>query len=295
MKNAIISQGLRDISPDEVGHIQKVVKYFPGLSRKELAHTLCEHLSWYSPSGAPKLKNCLTLLERLADQDFIVLPKKMACGRLNPDKPPILTKRTAERPLIKGPLNTIPPIKLQLVSDKVQIQLWNEYVERYHPLGYKRSFGNWLRYFISSNNELFGCMLISGAARALHHRDHWIGWSAAMRRRNLPWVINNSRYLIFPWIQIPHLASHALGQLAKCVAQDWHARWGYRPVLMETFVDPRQYTGTCYKAAGWQSPGMTRGEGIVRPGKCYSTSVKQIFVKPLDQQFLILTDSVVFL
>lgn len=285
MKNKVIRQGLRDISPDEVGHIQKVVKCFPELSRHELAQTLCEHLSWFSPSGAPKVKNCLTLLDRLADQDFIVLPEKTARGRLNPDKPPSFTERTAERPLIKGTLNTFTPIELQLVSDKAQIRLWNEYVERYHPLGYKRPFGNWLRYFLSANNELLGCLLISAAARALHPRDHWIGWSAAKRRRNLPWVINNSRYLIFPWVQIPHLASHALGQLARCVAQDWSIRWGYRPVLLETFVDPQQHTGTCYKAAGWQTPGMTRGEGVIRPGKCYSTSVKRIFVKPLDQQF----------
>lgn len=285
MDNKVIRQGLRDIRPDEVDHIQKVAKCFPGLSRHELAQTLCEHLSWYSPSGAPKVKNCLTLLDRLADQGFVALPAKSARGRLTPDKPPAFTHRTTERPLIKGPLKAFSPIELQRVDDKAQVQLWNEYVARYHPLRYKRPFGNWLRYFLSAHDERLGCLLISGAARALHHRDQWIGWSAAKRRRNLPWVINNSRYLIFPWVQIPHLASHALGQLARRVARDWATRWGYRPVLMETFVDPQQHTGACYKAAGWQMPGMTRGEGVTRPGKHYSTHPKQIFVKPLDQQF----------
>ncbi len=285
MENEAIRQGLRIITSDEVDHIQKMVKRFPGLSRQELAYTLCEHLSWFSTSGAPKVRNCLMLLDRLADQGLVVLPKKTARGRKNPDKPPILTQRTVQQSVIKCPLKALPSIKLQLVSDKVQVQLWNEYLERYHPLKYKRPFGNWLRYFLSANDELLGCLLISGAAKALHHRDHWIGWSVIKRRRNLSWVINNSRYLIFPWVQVPHLASHALGQLARRVAKDWEVRWGYRPVLMETFVDPQQYAGTCYQAAGWQNIGMTRGEGITRPGKHYTTCPKSIFVKPLNQQF----------
>jgi len=278
-------QGLREITAEEVRHIQSVVERFQQLSRRELAQTLCEHLRWYSPSGANKVKNCLMLLERLAVQGVIVLPKKSARGRKNPDKRPALTPRTAERPLIKGSLKAFAPILLQAVNDKAQIALWNEYVERYHPLGHRRPFGNWLRYFLSADGELLGCLLISGAAKALHHRDRWIGWSLAQRRRNLPWLINNSRYLIFPWVQISHLASHALGQLARRVGQDWEAQWGYRPVLMETFVDPQQHAGTCYQAAGWQVLGMTRGEGIRRPGKRYTTSPKCIYVKPLDRQF----------
>jgi len=285
LETGVIRQGLREITAEEVIHIQRVAERFQRLSRSELAQTLCEHLSWYSPSGASKVKNCLMLLERLADQGVIALPEKSPRGRKTPDKRPTLTQRTAERQLIKGSLKVFGPIELQAVNDKAQITLWNEYVERYHPLGHRRPFGNWLRYFLSTDGELLGCLLISGAAKALHHRDRWIGWSIAQRRRNLPWLINNSRYLVFPWVQISNLASHALGQLARRVAQDWETRWGYRPVLMETFVDPQQHAGTCYQAAGWQTLGMTRGEGIRRPGKHYPTSPKSIYVKPLDQQF----------
>jgi len=281
----MIRQGLREISASEVSHIQEAVRLFPRLSRQELAQTLCEHLSWYSPSGACKVKNCLMLLQRLADLGWVVLPDKSARGRLTPDKPPPLTDRSVEKRLIKGSLQAFAPIELQLVSDQEQIQLWNEYIERYPPLRYKRPFGNWLRYFLSADGEPLGCLLISGAAKTLHHRDHWIGWRVAERRRNLPWIINNRRYLIFPWVQIAGLASHALGQLARRVAQDWAARWGYRPVLMETFVDPQHHAGTCYQAAGWQTLGMTRGEGITRPGKDYRTSPKTIFVKPLNRAF----------
>ena len=283
--NIIFRQALKEFTANDIGHIQDVVKRFPRLSRNELAKTLCEHLNWISPSGASKVKGCLTLLERLAEQDLVVLPDKSARGRLTPDKPPLPTQRTLEKLLIKGALKDFSPIKLQILHDKESVQLWNEYVQRYHPLKFRRPFGHWLRYFVLADDEPMGCLLISGAAKALNHRDQWIGWSVAERRRNLSWVINNNRYLIFPWVQIPHLASHVLAQLTRRVAQDWEDRWGYHPVLMETFVDPAQYAGTCYKAAGWQNVGMTTGTGIVRLGRYYTTSPKIIFVKPLNRRF----------
>ena len=285
MKDKIIRQGLREITADEVVLIQDVVKRFPKLSRQEIAQTLCEHLSWHAPSGAPKVKNCLMLLERLADQELVLLPDKSARGRLTTDKSPSFTHRTDERLLIQCSLQEISPIELQLATNKQQTQLWNEYMERYHPLRYKRPFGNWLRYFMLADGEPLGCLLIGGAAKTIYYRDRWIGWDVSHRRHNLSWVINNSRYLIFPWVQIPHLASHALGQLVRRVAQDWETRWGYRPVLIETFVDPEQYAGICYQAAGWEKLGMTSGVGITRPGKHYSTSPKNIFVKPLHRHF----------
>jgi hypothetical protein len=283
--NIIFKQGLTEINEQDMSHIQEVVRLFPNLSRQELARTLCEHLSWYSPSGASKVKSCLTLLEHLAVQNLIVLPKKATCIRLSPDKPPQFTPRTEQKPLLEGSLKEYSPISLKILHDKESVLLWNEYVQRYHPLKYRRPFGNWLRYFLMSDNKPLGCLLISGAAKTLHHRDHWINWSVPQRRRNLSWVINNSRYLIFPWVQIPHLASHVLGQLTRRVATDWEDRWGYRPVLMETFVDPQRYSGTCYKAAGWQNLGLTTGEGHYRSGKQRSSTPKHIFVKPLDPQF----------
>lgn len=275
-----IRAGLREFTPEELLHIQQVISRFPNLSRQVLAETLCEHLQWVSPSGALKRSNCRRLLEHLDEQGLIILPPKRPAGRKYPDKPPRLTKRTQPQKSVMCSLHTLSPVSLVALHDKADITLWNEYVERYHPLKHKRPFGNWLRYFVCANGKHLGCLLISGAAKALYHRDQWIGWRASQRRRNLSWVINNSRYLIFPWIQVPHLASHVLGQLAKRVAQDWEDRWGYRPVLMETFVDP-QYNGTCYRAAGWQALGMTTGRGKKRLGKDYTTTPKYIFVKPL--------------
>lgn len=283
-ESGVIRQGQREFSAEEVQLIQQVVSRFPRLSRHVLAQTLCEHLNWYSPSGTLKTKSCQLLLERLAGQSLLVLPRKANTKRLTPDSRPKLTQRTeAPAPIISSLKLT--SVKLETVRGKAEIDLWNEYVERYHPLGHRRPVGNWLRYFIYAESARVGCLMISGAAKALHHRDHWIGWNATWRQRNLPWVVNNSRYLLFPWVRIPHLASHVLGQLVCRVAQDWEDCWGYRPVLLETFVDPRHYQGTCYRAAGWEVLGMTRGEGAVRPGKSYQTSPKTILVKPLHKHF----------
>lgn len=285
LKYKIIRNGSEEISTEEINQIQKTVSLFPKLSRNELAQTLCEHMDWHSPSGAPKISACLTLLRQLHDQGLVLLPDKIANGRSTLDKAPKLSERTNEKAPKKGSLQTFSPITLKMLNKNSDIQLWNEYVERYHPLGHKRPFGNWLRYFLLHRDEILGCILVSGASRTSKCRDSWIGWNPVQRQRNLSWVVNNSRYLILPWVHIPNLASHVLAQLTRCVAKDWETRWGYRPVLIETFVDCQRYTGTCYHAAGWEKVGITSGRGVARPGKHYTSSPKHILAKPLDPQF----------
>jgi hypothetical protein len=120
---------------------------------------------------------------------------------------------------------------------------------------------------------------------SLRLRDKWIGWTETQRLKNLAWVINNARFLIFPWVQVKNLASHVLGKALRCVKDDWLEHWGYSPVLAETFVDPVHYQGSCYKAANWQYLGMTTGEGLVRKAKSYKTTPKMIFVMPIVKDF----------
>jgi hypothetical protein len=163
--------------------------------------------------------------------------------------------------------------------------LWQEYVARYHYLGYKKPFGYRLRYFIKSDWGRLGCIQYSGAAKCMGVRERWIGWTQQQRLRNLPWVINNSRYLIFPWVKVGNLASHVLGLVSRQIRGHWRASWGYAPVLMETFVDPLHYRGSCYQAANWQYIGMSTGQGLVRAGKRYETSAKKIFLKPLVKNY----------
>lgn len=276
----------REITREQLSEILETVGLFPNLSRKELTATICEHLGWVTLTGNNKLDACTKLLEKLESKGLMRLPTKQEQYRRNRSQRPItLTSRTARKADITGKLKDIGQVRVEAVSDKETTGLWNEYVSRYHYLGYKQPFGYFLRYFVESEQGLLGCILFAGAAKALGVRDRWIGWGQMHRLRNLAWVINNSRFLIFPWVGVKNLASHLLGQVARCIKDDWQHRWGYSPVLMETFIDPEHFAGSCYKAANWQYLGMTTGEGLVRKGKRYRTSPKMIFVKPLAKDF----------
>jgi len=281
-----VTQCGHKISRQQLDEILETVVLFPNLSRQELAATISEHLGWVTVTGSNKLDACIKLLEKLECKGLIRLPAKRERYQRNQSpKPILLTNRTARRADITGNLKDIGQIRVEVVTDRESTGLWNEYVSRYHYLGYKQPFGYFLRYFAESEQGLLGCIVFAGAAKALGVRDRWIGWAKNPRLSNLTWVINNSRFLIFPWVGVKNLASHILGQVARRISDDWQQRWGYSPVLMETFIDPGHFAGSCYKAANWQYLGMTTGKGLVRKGKGYRTSPKMIFVKPLAKDF----------
>jgi hypothetical protein len=274
----------REISVSETEEIRETVATFYRLSRKELAMTICEHLGWYSVTGNPKVDACVKLLEKLESQGVLSLPQKHAVSP-GDKRTPYATGRTEPQPPIECSLSGVGTVRLEVVREREEAELWNEYVHRYHYLGYKRPFGCFARYFVESDQGRLGCLLFSGAAKSLGERDRWIGWNESSRLRNLGRVVNNARFVIFPWVKVKNLASHVLGQAVRRIGGDWEERWSYRPVLLETFVDPRYFDGTCYRAANWRYLGMTTGEGLVRKGKTYTTSPKKIFVKPLADDF----------
>lgn len=276
----------RLISEEEVEQIRQTVELFPGLSLKELGSTIGEHLGWYSAGGAVKRDACVKLLLKLeASGELQLSARQKQRGWARGPRPIRISEASAAEPPLECSLKELAPIELQIVRETDEKQLWNEYVERYHPLGCKRPFGYRMRYFIVGKQQRLGCLLIDGAAKALGARDRWIGWSDRARIGNLAWLIGNSRFLIFPWVAVKNLASHVLAILSRRVVDDWESRWGYRPLLMESFVDPAHYEGSCYKAAGWQYVGMSTGEGLLRPGASYTTSAKMIFMKPLERDF----------
>jgi len=276
----------RKITIEELAEIKETVDLCANLSRSELAETLCENLQWVTASGGHKNDACLKLLSKLEAEGIVTLPKKSKkhMGVRRP-KPILKTKRTVPQSDICCGLKELGPVKLQVSNDRESSGLWNEYVSRYHYLGYKKPFGTFLKYFIVCDRGVLGCLLFAGAAKALGVRDKWIGWGDNQRLRNLGWVINNTRFLILKWVHVKNLASHVLGQVGRRICEDWDMRWGYRPVLMETFIDPEKYHGSCYKASNWEYLGMTTGEGLVRKGKKYTTTPKMIFVKPLAKDF----------
>jgi hypothetical protein len=275
----------RAISAEEVALIEETVELFPALSRSELAETICDHLGWYTASGSYKRQACVDLLQRLEAQGLVQLPE---CRPRSPRRraaPPRWTPRSDPGPELTGTLGELGGVQLRVVEDRREREVWNEYVSRYHYLGYRPPAGCRLRYFVESERGCVGCVLLGGAARALAVRDRWIGWTRGQRLSNLGWVVNNGRFLLFPWVRVRDLASHVLGQLARRVREDWHGRWGYRPVLLETFVDPARYRATSYRAAGWELVGQTTGQGLSRRGQAYRTTVKWVYVRPLVRGF----------
>jgi hypothetical protein len=277
----------RAFSDAEVEQVQETVRVFWKLSRWELAQTLCEHLGWVTAKGGYKVESCLKALRRLEALGLIEGPAQRRYE---------LRKKEAVRPSeaseagveVVGSVEDFEPIELEAVEQRPQIELWNQYVGRYHYLGYQRPFGAHQRYFIVSRKAealRLGCLLFAASAWAVAARDGWIGWSARARAERLNWVINNSRFLIFPWVRIANLASRALGLVTRRVGQDWQRRYGYRPVLLETFVDPQRYRGTCYQAANWIGLGETAGRGRLDRHKRYLSTRKLVYVYPLRPDF----------
>lgn len=278
-------RGGRQITHAEFEAARETVRLCSGLSRLELARTICEHWDWVTASGSHKVTACLKVLEEWERRGLLQLPGKRRMTRWNTDQASgaKVTQRTNPGTPLVGRLSEVGSVWLELVQDQGAGRLWNEYVDRYHYLGYRQPVGCFLRYFIQSAAGLLGCVLMAGAAKAMRRRDQWIGWDRQCRRENLPWVINNTRLLIFPWVRLRHLGSHVLGRLAWKVGADWQQRWGYRPLLMETFVDPVKFRGTCYQAAGWIELGRTTGRGLARVGGVYQSTPKIIYVKALAE------------
>ena len=280
-------RGGRSITLQELAAARQTVQMCSGLSRTELARTICEHWGWVTASGSYKVTACLNVLEAWEHQGLLRLPGKRRMTRWSTDQAwgAALTQRTDPAAPLSGELSAVSAVRLELVQGGDQSHLWNEYIERYHYLGYRQPVGCFLRYFICSEAGWLGCVLMAGAAKAIRSRDQWIGWDRLARQRNLPWVINNTRLLIFPWVQIRHLGSHVLGQLARRVRADWQQRWGYGPLLMETFVEPGRFRGACYRAAGLTELASTTGRGLPRAGRIYRSTPKRIYVKALDDDF----------
>ena len=277
----------RRFTGKQVGQIRDTVQTFSKLSRKELAFTLCEHLNWVTPRGSLKINSCLSALEKFERLGIVNLPAKASSVR-GPEKPIALTSATGSLAPLNDPLTKLVPIELRRVITKADRSLWREYIARYHYLGYKRPFGAYVSYFIVSKgkgNQLLGCLLFSASAWSLAPRDLWIGWQLRDRVKRLNYIVNNSRFLIFPWVKVENLASHVLSLIPKTITSDWQHLYGYKPALIETFVDITKFEGTCYQAANWEFLGITKGGGRMDRLRRSTSSAKSIYAYPLISNF----------
>jgi len=258
-----------------------------GLSRHELAGTICEALGWVRPNGRVKRRECYEYLELLEAKGLVKLPARREQRRRGRTRVQ-LTEAGREGRRREGRLSDVAPVSLGLVWKGEERALWRELIERYHYLGHRVAFGAHLRYLVwvsRPRRELCGCVQFSSAARWLKARDAFIGWDHETRQKNLPRVVNNSRFLILPWFSIQGLASHVLSLSARVVMDDWEEAYGVRPVLLETFVQRDRYEGTCYRAANWVEVGPTSGRGRMDRDNKAAEAVKTCLVLPLEREF----------
>lgn len=275
----------REFNSSELALMREVVESCAGLSRMELAHTVCELVAWTRPSGRLKARECREFLERLDATGWLRLPAKW------PGKPPgararvPLTAHGEPGAPLAGDVGQVAPIVLEPVRDEHQRLLFRELVGRHHYLGHAVPFGAHLRYLVWASRParvVVGCVQFSSPAWRMAARDQWIGWDDATRRRNLQRVVNNSRFLILPWVRVRNLASTVLARAARWVTREWPEHYGVNPLLLETLVDRRRYHGGCYRAANWIEVGVTTGRGRMdRAHRRPAGAPKAVLVYPL--------------
>jgi len=277
----------RAFSLEEIELIQWTVKAYPKLARYELARTICEFLGWVQISGKPKTQQCITMLNALEAEGLVKLPPNTGARRSQETRRGPSKTAAVENAENGQPYNVTEcgRMELALPLSTAENKQWTQYVRQYHALGCATQFGAQLRYFIRSQGQDLGCLQFSASAWALAPRDKWINWTQGQKKARLHLIVNNSRFLILPWVHAKNLASKALSGAARRIQADWLSAFCYEPVLLETFVDTSQYKGTCYKAANWVCVGETRGRGRQDRHHAQAVTEKAIYVYPLQRDF----------
>jgi len=251
--------GNRNFLEHEIQLIQELATTYQALSRKELAYTICENLNWKNEAANLKVDSCLVLLKKLQTAGNVNLNPLQK--RIHMKKDDTEQFNFTNKIKINGAVDNFNPY-IELAKEKEEYKKWNDFVQRCHYLGYKKNFGLHLKYYICLEGirDPVGCFsFVSTTSYHLKCRDFHIGWSREQREKNLNWIINNNRFLIFPWIKIDNLASKIFSLAGKQVPTDWQQKFNYKPVLFETYVDPSQFYGSIYKSANWVHIGQTSG------------------------------------
>jgi hypothetical protein len=272
----------KDFSTDVIRRIQETVDATPDISRRALSLQVCEWLGWNGRNGRPKEMSCRVALLRLHRRKQIKLSVSKAKETVFQTGKP--REATVDFLAVEGTLTDLGGIEIVQIKsgDHMHSSIWNTMMERYHYLGAGPLCGAQIRYLIkSSSYGWLGGLSFSAAAWRVNARDRWIGWSDGARREHLSLVVCNSRFLINPVVRVPHLASHVLSRCVKRLDLDWEERYGYKPVLLETYVEQGRFAGTCYRAANWQHIGETQGRGRQDRERIRALPVKDLYVYPL--------------
>ena len=274
----------RQFSEQELLMIRQWIAGDPSLKRAALSRLICDQFDWRRPTWQLKDMCCRVALLRMEADGLIQLPPSQMRSERRPAHFPSTTA-TDPQTLLSAPVHDLPALRLLPVANRPQSRLWNEYVQRYHYLGYTPLSGSQIRYNILAGEQLVALLSFGASAWKLAAREHFIGWDESARSRNLQLVVNNARFLILPWIKSKGLASRILALAARRLPNDWNNLYGYSPVLLETFVEAVRHRGTCYKAANWIQVGQTTGRGKKCSVHTPIIPVKDIWLYPLRKDF----------
>jgi hypothetical protein len=276
----------QEISGEQIAFLREFIRAHPMSSRWKLSRQLCEALGWKQANGTLRDVVCRGLLLMLERAGQIELPpvRRLIRGQCRTQRRRPEAVLTDTTPLAL-PLQELGSIEIQPVRRTVDEPLFNGLMEAHHYLGYEQPVGEHLKYLVWAQGRPIAALAWSSAPRHLGSRDRYIGWSAAARRRNIRFVAYNTRFLILPWVRVPHLASHILGKVARTLSQDWQRMYGHPVYFAETFIDPGRFRGTCYRAANWQLLGLTTGRGKDDQTNKPNRPIKEVLGLPLTPRF----------
>jgi hypothetical protein len=251
----------RVVTAEDILDIRELIAIHPRASRRRLSQKLCEAWRWKQANGALRDMVCRGLLLMLDRAGHIELP----AVKFVPHNPLVRRERPESVPVdttpIHGPLRELRPVKIEQVRRTDQEPLFNSLMEQYHYLNYQQPVGEHLKFLVSALGRPIACLAWSSAPRHLGSRDRYIGWSVEARRRNIRFLAYNTRYLILPWVRVPHLASHILGKMTSQLSQAWERMYGHPVYFAETFIDPGRLRGPGYSAANRNLLGRSTGGG----------------------------------
>lgn len=287
MEQSHLIQG-RYLREPDLAEVRSLIEANPAWSRRRISVELAELWNWRTGSGRLKDMAARSLLLKLEQRGMLTLPpRRQKATRRSPIVAALPENELALTAAITEPLADLRPLRLEaLTAGSPERALFSHYLARHHYLGFRGPVGENIAYLARDRfGRELACMLFGAAAWKTKPRDSWIGWDDATRARHLPLLANNSRFLILPWVRVPHLASHLLGCIARRLAADWQARYAHPVHLLETFVERQRFRGTCYRAANWTCVGQTQGRTRQDRGRDINAPVKDIYLYALTPRF----------
>jgi hypothetical protein len=271
-----------EITENHVQTVKQLISDNPSWNRSRMSRELCRFWNWHSPTGQMKDMACRDLLLKLEQQGQIVLPTRRSETFVRGGNISII-EVPHDTTVIADKLKNLLPLRIELIEPgHPSWRLFKYLLCRFHYLGFNGAVGENMKYLILDNeSRLLACLLFGSAAWSCAARDNFIGWDRDTRINHLRLLTNNTRFLILPWVRVPHLASHILSIIIRRIRSDWQKKYGHSLLLLETFVEVDRFRGTCYKAANWRYVGMTKGRSRNDRYNRLHVPVKAVYLYPL--------------